>query len=106
MIDTYGLSKEIWDKINRCVDVDGEADSLLEYLLNVAPNTYVLVNAFRGTAVEHDAIDAYFTYGSIEGAEEAREELGFYDIEIITELQFLCVHNFDATRFFRDNANI
>ena len=105
MIDTYGLSKEIWDKINRCVDVDGEADSLLEYLLNVAPNTYLLVDDYWD-AVEHDPEFVYLTYGSLAGVMEARDELGWPNVQIITELQFLCAHNFDATRFFRDNANI
>lgn len=105
MIDTYGLSKEIWNKLNKCVDIDREEDSLLEYLLNVAPNTYLLVDDYWD-AIEPDPENTYLCYGSIEGAEEARDELGWANVEIITELQFLCAHNFDATRFFRDNANI
>lgn len=107
MADTYGLCKKIWDKLNKCVDIDREADSLLEYLLNVAPNTYVLVDEYL-VAIEPDPENVYLTYGSIEGAEEARyDELGWWNcVKIITELQFLCAHNFDATRFFRDNANI
>lgn len=105
MVDTYGLSKEIWDKLNKCVDVDREAADLLEYLLNVAPNTYLLVDENLAEA-EPDPEYVYLSYGSIEGAEEARDELGRDDVEIITELRFLCSEGFDATRFFLENENI
>lgn len=105
MIDTYRLNKEVWDKLNRCVDIDKKATNLLEYLLNVAPNTYLLVGE-NMTEVEPDPEYSYLSYGSIEGAEEALEELDRDDIAIVTELRFLCSKGFDATRFFLENENI
>lgn len=108
MLNTYGLSNEIFNHLMRCVDVYKEADSILDYLLNVAPNTYVIVDGYWHYVKqggEKEADTPYYTYGSYEGADEEFYNMDATGCEIITELQFLCANGFKAAEFFRDNAS-
>ena len=107
MVNTYGLSSEIFNHLTRCVDVYKEADSILDYLLNIAPTTYIIVDSYWHYVKQggEDADDPYYTYGSYDAASEDFDEMGVFDGEIITELQFLCANGFKAAEFFKENAS-
>lgn len=105
-METYGLTKEIFAHLYRSVKENGY-DTLTEYLLKEAPNTYVVVDEFWHYVKQggEDLLNvAYYTYGSYEAAREDYEDSGIFGCEVITELQFLCANGFNATEFFRDNT--
>lgn len=106
-METYGLTKEIFSHLLRSAKENGY-DSLTEYLLKEAPNTYVVVDDCRHYAKQggEDLLGvAYYTYGSYEAAREDYEDSGIFGCEIITELQFLCCNGFNATKFFVNNID-
>ena len=106
MTNTYGLSNEIFQHLMKCVDVDREADSIVDYLLNVAPHTFVIVDSYWHYVKqggEKEAGVPYFCYGSYEAAYDESVETDEIGTYIVSELQFLCANGFNATEFFRDN---